>query len=106
MNQKISCIVAGVEFGQFYYSLPNDNRFLGYFPLKSYKVPYSELAIHRNAAGRDILAVACRISNDKKLEYCNVVYEDARGWCGNIEDYPSKVLPHELKRDIEEIHLG
>lgn len=55
-------------------------------------VPHSELAMHTRAAGKKLVAWACRERE------CAIVFQEPKGGCGHTFGIPSEVLPHEARR--------
>lgn len=57
-------------------------------------VPHSELAMHARAAGKQLIAWACKPSGRE----CGIVFAEKGGGCGHTFGLPSEVLPHAVRR--------
>lgn len=57
-------------------------------------VPYSELAMHTRAAGKKLVAWACKPSGRE----CGIVFTEPRGGCGQTFGLPTEVLSHDVLR--------
>jgi hypothetical protein len=58
------------------------------------EVPHSELAMHTRAAGKKLIAWACKPSGRE----CGIVFAEPKGGCGDTFGLPTEVLPHGVLR--------
>lgn len=60
------------------------------------EVPHSELAMHTRAAGKKLIAWACKPSGRE----CGIVFAEPRGGCGDTFGLPTEVLTHAVLRKM------
>lgn len=71
----------------------------GYVPLDDLVVPHSGLALHVGAAGKPVVAWACR----RNGRSCAVVWGDEDGGCGFVDGVPSEVLRPGVLRGMQRV---
>jgi len=96
-RMKQSCVDAGYYIGEMWGEHRPNFQIIHYGIPTGHKVPYSELAIHVGAAGKDVISAACYDVDKRKV--CTVVYETPSG-CKKLRGLAGEVLPHELWDDF------
>ena len=93
-NGRSKCVGSGMRLGRWAGSetIYFRENIAGYARTDELVVPHSELAMHVKAAGRPLIAWAC------KGRSCGIVYEESDGGCGYVDGLAGEVLDIGLRK--------
>lgn len=101
MAKRRNCIGSGVQLARWAQTSGDlvifPENVQGYVRQDDLVVPHSELAMHVRAAGRPLLAWACR----KDGRSCAVAFEEPSGDCGFTTGLAGEVLTPAVQRAMQ-----
>ena len=108
---KSKCMLAGMSFAEAIFGLGGERYPAPVYPINvaglvkesDLIVPHSELAMHVNAAGKELMAWSIREDG----RYARIVYQDDKGCCSYTHGLTNEVLSPELIRVTKDVlHIG